>query len=318
MPGISYSTGSSMVRILRVVSLRIDSMVASVVVLPLPVGPVMTIMPCGSASRWRNVLSSWLDRPSLLNSRSPRSRGRSRTAALSPCCVGMVATRTSISERPTRRRAAPSCGKRRSAMLSPARIFMRDTSACGMTPGGAGMARNMPSTRMRTVSPLRNGSMWMSLARNSTARSIRSLNARTTAVETLEDGGDVLERGDHQFDRVAEHDLGGADRRRIHGIGHRKFNGTAGRPEREHHGFPQEAPGKTLDLGLGRQQFEQADALQIEEPGHLIGEFGGRQVGGFPQFPQGLDGRRAGLAGAGRAAGGQGIFLEKVSAKFLG
>ena len=50
MPGISYSTGSSMVRILRVGSLRIDSMVASVVVLPLPVGPVTTIMPCGSAS----------------------------------------------------------------------------------------------------------------------------------------------------------------------------------------------------------------------------------------------------------------------------
>ena len=36
---------------------------------------------------------------------------------------------------------------------------MRDTSACGMTPGGAGMARNMPSTRMRTVRPERNGSM---------------------------------------------------------------------------------------------------------------------------------------------------------------
>ncbi len=115
----------------------------------------------------------------------------------------------------------------------------------------------------------------------------------------------------------AEHDLGGADRRRIHGIGHRQFDGAAGGPEREHHGFPQEAPGKALDLGLGRQQFEQAYALQLEEPGHLIGEFGGRQVGGFPQFPQGLDGRRAGLAGAGRTAGGQGIFLEKVSAKFL-
>ena len=137
------------------------------------------------------------------------------------------------------------------------------------------------------------------------------------AVETLENGGDVLERGDHQFYRFAEHDLGGADRRRIHGIGHRQFDGAAGGPEREHHGFPQEAPGKALDLGLGRQQFEQAYALQLEEPGHLIGEFGGRQVGGFPQFPQGLDGGRAGLAGAGRAAGGQGIFLQKVSAKFL-
>ena len=43
-----------MVRILRVDSLRIDSMVASVVVLPLPVGPVTTIMPCGSSSSLRS------------------------------------------------------------------------------------------------------------------------------------------------------------------------------------------------------------------------------------------------------------------------
>ena len=48
-------------------------------------------------------------------------------------------------------------------------------------------------------------------------------------------------------------DLGGADCRRIHGIGHRKLDGAAFGPEREHHGFPQEAPGKALDLGLGRQ-----------------------------------------------------------------
>src|ERR1700727_910596 len=58
MPGISYSTGSSMVRIFREGSLRIDSMVASVVVLPLPVGPVMTIMPCGIASSFFNTPSS--------------------------------------------------------------------------------------------------------------------------------------------------------------------------------------------------------------------------------------------------------------------
>ena len=47
-----------MVRILRVGSFRIDSMVASVVVLPLPVGPVTTIMPCGSASRRVMIASS--------------------------------------------------------------------------------------------------------------------------------------------------------------------------------------------------------------------------------------------------------------------
>ena len=47
MPGSSYSIGSSMVRILTVGVLSAVSKVASVVVLPLPVGPVMTIMPFG-------------------------------------------------------------------------------------------------------------------------------------------------------------------------------------------------------------------------------------------------------------------------------
>ena len=47
-----------MVRILRVGSLRTDSTVARVVVLPLPVGPVTTIMPCGSVSSPRSFASS--------------------------------------------------------------------------------------------------------------------------------------------------------------------------------------------------------------------------------------------------------------------
>ncbi len=71
-PEISYSTGSSMVRIFRVGSLRIDSMVASVVVLPLPVGPVIRISPCGSASSRRKADSSRPTNPILLNSSKPR------------------------------------------------------------------------------------------------------------------------------------------------------------------------------------------------------------------------------------------------------
>ena len=81
---------------------------------------------------------------------------------------------------PTRTRAAPSCGRRRSAMLRPARILMREISAGGSTPAGVGTARSRPSTRMRTTRPVRNGSMWMSVARSSIARSSRSLTARTT------------------------------------------------------------------------------------------------------------------------------------------
>ena len=75
----------------------------------------------------------------------------------SPCCVGNVATRTSISVRPTFSRAPPSCGSRRSAMLSPARIFSREISACGGAPPGAATARKTPSTRMRRLRPPRVG-----------------------------------------------------------------------------------------------------------------------------------------------------------------
>ena len=77
-------------------------------------------------------------------------------------------------------RAAPSWGSRLSAILRPARIFMREINAWGSACAGAGTVLNNPSTRMRTVSPLRIGSMCMSLARSSTAFSTRSLTARTT------------------------------------------------------------------------------------------------------------------------------------------
>ena len=54
-----------MVRIFRDGSFRIDNTVASVVVLPLPVGPVMTIMPWGSVSNRLSVASSAGENPSF-------------------------------------------------------------------------------------------------------------------------------------------------------------------------------------------------------------------------------------------------------------
>ena len=57
---------------------------------------------------------------------------------------------------------------------------MREISACGNAPGGVGTVRSRPSTRIRTVSAVRNGSIWMSVARSSTAFSRRSFTARTT------------------------------------------------------------------------------------------------------------------------------------------
>ncbi len=153
-PGMSYSTGSSTVRILRPGSFRIDKIVASVVVLPLPVGPVMTIMPCGSFSNRLSATSSAGENPSFSTTSRPRSFGRIRITADSPCCIGMIATRMSISVRPARSRAAPSCGSRRSAILRLATILMREITACGSTPAGAATGRSKPSMRMRTTSPV--------------------------------------------------------------------------------------------------------------------------------------------------------------------
>src|SRR5712675_1003844 len=65
-------------------------------------------------------------------------------------------------------------------MLSPARILIRETTACGGASPGNGTARRIPSTRIRTTSAARNGVMWMSLARSSMALSSKSLTARTT------------------------------------------------------------------------------------------------------------------------------------------
>src|SRR3984893_13607275 len=60
-------------------------MVARVVVLPLPVGPVTTIKPCGSESSRRTIFSSAIDKPSFATSSKPRSRGNRRMTAESPC-----------------------------------------------------------------------------------------------------------------------------------------------------------------------------------------------------------------------------------------
>ena len=148
-----------MVRILRVGSLRTDSTVARVVVLPLPVGPVTTIIPCGSVSRPRSFVSSAGEKPSLSIASKPVSLGSKRMTANSPYCVGMMATRRSSSDLDTCARAAPSCGRRRSAMLRPARILTREIMACGKAFAGTGTLRSSPSTRMRTTKPVLNGSM---------------------------------------------------------------------------------------------------------------------------------------------------------------
>jgi hypothetical protein len=62
--GSRYSIGSSTVMILRVMEFNSSSPIYNVVVLPLPVGPVTSTMPFGSASASRNSLTTFGGKPS--------------------------------------------------------------------------------------------------------------------------------------------------------------------------------------------------------------------------------------------------------------
>ena len=111
-PASSYSMGSSTVMMLLWLASMRDSAAYSVVVLPEPVGPVTSTMPCGWAVRWVNRLSvspcmptaSRLSLLSLLSSR--------RSTARSPWALGRVETRTSMARVPRRRLMRPSWGRR--------------------------------------------------------------------------------------------------------------------------------------------------------------------------------------------------------------
>src|SRR6185437_660583 len=102
MPRIWYSTGSSMVMILSsslLISLRAAY---SVVVLPLPVGPVTRTIPYGSLMYRRKCRRSSGAKPttssvSFLNFSLIDSLSSTRSTAFSPCTVGMMETRKSIS-----------------------------------------------------------------------------------------------------------------------------------------------------------------------------------------------------------------------------
>ena len=82
-----------MVMIFRTASLMALRAVYNVEVLPLPVGPVTRMMPCGNAkTRWNDAKS----RASIPNCPIPRKvafcRNNRRTTA-SPCSIGITETR---------------------------------------------------------------------------------------------------------------------------------------------------------------------------------------------------------------------------------
>ena len=144
---MSYSTGSSAVRILVVMSLSSFNAAYKVVVFPLPVGPVTITIPFGLLMRPLTFSRSSSRKPTLskLNCTLPRSNTRITT--LSPNMVGNTATRRSTGALFKFNSMRPSCGRRRSAMSSFAMTFTRLTKAIAKLGGGGVISYSTPSMR---------------------------------------------------------------------------------------------------------------------------------------------------------------------------
>ena len=126
---VGYSTGSSRVMILTDSRFRYWRIEYKVVVLPLPVGPVTRIRPSGRSTMRFRAARSASPRPSWSRATIPFCRSSTRRTIFSPCSVGSVDTRKSTCRPDMVREIRPSCGKRDSAMSSPAITFTRTASA---------------------------------------------------------------------------------------------------------------------------------------------------------------------------------------------
>ena len=146
-PCTSYSTGSSAVRILTVMSLSSLSAAYSVVVLPEPVGPVTMQMPLGLLVIWRTSSRSSSRRPTLSSESWTLERSSTRSTTDSPNIVGSTATRRSTGASPRWSSMRPSCGSRRSAMSSLDMTLTRETSAVARPFGIACISYSTPSMR---------------------------------------------------------------------------------------------------------------------------------------------------------------------------
>jgi hypothetical protein len=100
-----------------------------VVVLPEPVGPVTSKMPCGRWISFNRRNSSCASMPRWRKSSRPSRLSSSRSTTRSPWPVGRVETRTSTGRPATLSEIRPSCGRRFSAMSRWAMTLTRETSS---------------------------------------------------------------------------------------------------------------------------------------------------------------------------------------------
>ncbi len=139
-PGRLNSTGSSAVMMLVSVVLIFEIDEYSVLVLPLPVGPVTRTMPHGLLIAASSFCSDSSSKPSLVMSSISFDLSSRRMTIFSPKSVGRQETRKSMSlvEPLSEKRILmrPSCGSRFSAISSLAMILTREVIASRILSGG--------------------------------------------------------------------------------------------------------------------------------------------------------------------------------------
>ncbi|OQA30869.1 MAG: hypothetical protein BWY56_02441 [Acidobacteria bacterium ADurb.Bin340] len=180
MRGSSYSTGSSTVTMQRSDPLMLLRAEYSVVVFPLPVGPVTRITPWGRCSSRRNCSKMRSGMPSWSSPITSLVLSRKRSTTFSPWVLGRKLARTSNRRRPTPNWNLPSWGSRVSAMFTSARIFRRATTACWTALGRLGPWTRVPSTRYRVSMVRSEGWTCRSVARSRMAFTMSWSTRRTT------------------------------------------------------------------------------------------------------------------------------------------
>ena len=140
----------------------------SVLVLPLPVGPVTSTSPQGRRIASSKRFSDSASNPSPVMSSISLLRSSSRSTIFSPCRVGRQETRKSISFAPpfafNLNLMRPSWGSRFSAMSSFAITFRREVMVSRYFSGGSMTPYREPSIRNRIRYSFSYGSKWTSLA----------------------------------------------------------------------------------------------------------------------------------------------------------
>jgi hypothetical protein len=217
----------------------------------------------------------------------------------------MIATRMSTSLRPALSRAAPSCGRRRSAML---RLALRqhagrrrhhaqqavDTKAHDEPRGkrldvdvaGAQFHRLFQQIvdRAHDRRAACEIAQALDIVLTRLGRKARRQIGIVLVQPMAEDDGEVLRCRDPDLNAWAKHDLRRALRRLISRIGHCEHNAAVRASIWKDNRFAKETLRERRHERRRRHHVLQRDALKIMETRGFIRELAGRQIGQFPQL----------------------------------